>query len=188
MRIAISGPAGSGKTTVCMLVAQRLGYDFVLMGQVFRKMALEREMDLEVFGRLAEENETIDKELDERMLALAKASEDIVLEGRLTGLMLRHHSVPAMAVHISAPEEVRVRRIAQRERKPDEEARKELRMRENSERKRYLAYYGIDLLDASAYDMCIDSSSTPADKIADMIVDKVKEASAKNAREGEETC
>ena len=46
MRISISGPPGSGKTTVCMLVAGELGYDYVLVGQVFRQMALERKMDL----------------------------------------------------------------------------------------------------------------------------------------------
>src|SRR5512136_553721 len=102
MRIAISGPPGSGKTTVCMLVANRLDYDFILVGQVFRQMALERKMDLETFGRLAEEDETIDRELDERMLALARAHENIVLEGRVTGAMLKGKKLDVFAVFVTA--------------------------------------------------------------------------------------
>ena len=47
MRISISGPPGSGKTTICMLVANRLEYDFVVVGQIFRQMALERKVELE---------------------------------------------------------------------------------------------------------------------------------------------
>jgi len=186
MRIAISGPAGSGKTTVCVLVGDKLGYECVLVGQIFRKMAQERGVDLEVFGRLAEEDETIDKELDQRMLAIAKANEDIVLEGRLTGIMLKGNGVPVLAVCITAPEEVRVRRIAGREGKPEEEVLREIRRRENSERKRYMAYYGVDIADDSPYDLCIDSQVTPAEKIAGMVVDRAREEMARHAGEGEE--
>jgi cytidylate kinase len=72
MRIAISGPPGSGKTTVSEIVSERMGYRLVLVGQIFREMASERGVDLETFGRFAEEDETIDRELDARMVAVAR--------------------------------------------------------------------------------------------------------------------
>lgn len=187
MRISISGPPGSGKTTVCMQVAKKLDYDYVLVGQIFRQMALERRMDLDTFGRLAEEDETIDLELDQRMLTLARANEDIVLEGRLTGPLLRHKNIPVFAVFVTADERVRAERIAQRESRDVEHVLKEMRARERSEKKRYHAYYGIDLNDRAIYDLWIDSTKMSADRVTDMIVAKVRKAEHDDAGEVEET-
>jgi len=183
MRIAISGPPGSGKTTICMLVANRMDHDFVLVGQIFRQMALERKVDLGAFGRLAEEDETIDGELDERMIALAKANENIVVEGRLSGPLLKLRKILVYAVFVTASERVRAERIARREGRNADDVLREMRSRERSEKKRYLAYYGIDPYDRSIYDLWIDSSNLPADKIAEMIVEHARKAEAENAHQ-----
>jgi len=189
MRIAISGPPGSGKTTICMLVADRLNLNFVLVGQLFRQMANERQVDLATFGRLAEEDETIDGELDKRMVDAAKKSDNIVLEGRLTGLLLKASKIPVLAVYVTASQNVRAERIAQREGKNADVVLKEMQARERSERKRYLAYYGVDPNDKSKYDLWIDSTNMPADKVADMVVEKARtadvgDASQVKARDG----
>jgi len=181
MRISISGPPGSGKTTICALVAKKLDVDYVLVGQIFRQMAGERKVDLETFGRLAEEDETIDKELDKRMLAIAKANDHIVLEGRLTGPLLKWNKVPVFAVYVDADEQVRAQRIAQRESLQAEDVLRHMRIRERSERKRYKAYYGIDPSDRSAYDLWIDSSNLTAEKVADTIVENARKADVGDA-------
>lgn len=183
MRISISGPPGSGKTTICMIVANRLDCNFVLVGQVFRQMASERQMDLAAFGKLAEEDETIDRELDERMVEVAKASDNIVLEGRLTGLLLKANNIPVLAVFVTASEQVRAERVAQREGRDAATVLKEMRTRERSEKKRYLAYYGVDPNDKSAYDLSVDSTSMPADKIADIILEKARIWNVENSSE-----
>jgi len=46
MRITISGPPGSGKTTVCGKLSQELGLKAVVFGQVFRDMAAEKRISL----------------------------------------------------------------------------------------------------------------------------------------------
>jgi len=183
MRISISGPPGSGKTTICMIVANRLSCNFVLVGQVFRQMASERQVDLGAFGRLAEEDETIDRELDERMVEVAKTSDNIVLEGRLTGLLLKANKIPVLAVFVTASEQVRAERVAQREGRDVASVLKEMRTRERSEKKRYLVYYGVDPNDKSAYDLSVDSTNMPADKIADIILEKARIWNVENSSE-----
>ena len=40
MRITISGPPGSGKTTACANLSERLGLKAVVFGKIFRNFAL----------------------------------------------------------------------------------------------------------------------------------------------------
>ncbi|WP_292592096.1 (d)CMP kinase, partial [Mesotoga sp. UBA5825] len=41
MRIAIDGPAGSGKSTVARLVASRLNFTYIDTGAMYRALALK---------------------------------------------------------------------------------------------------------------------------------------------------
>ncbi len=184
MRIAISGPPGSGKTTVSEIVSERMGYGLVLVGQIFRDMASERGVDLERFGRFAEEDETIDRELDARMVAVARENEDIVIEGRLTGALMKRFEIPALKVHVDASEAVRSARIAKREEKPVDVVLRDMQVRERSEAKRYRAYYGIDPSDRSIYDIWIDSSDRAPEEVAGDIISEVNRRCANETSQG----
>jgi cytidylate kinase len=72
--ITISGPPGSGKSTLSKILSVRLGLELVSMGDIFRKCANERCMSLEEFGQIAKCNEKIDREIDEmqKQIALEK--------------------------------------------------------------------------------------------------------------------
>ena len=64
LTIAISGPAGSGKTTYAKRLAKELGLRYVSAGRLFRKMAKERDLSLVEFGKIAEKDFDIDREID----------------------------------------------------------------------------------------------------------------------------
>jgi predicted cytidylate kinase len=156
MMVTIGGPPGSGKTTVGRLLAERLGCKFQSVGEIFRQMASERGLSLADFGALAERDHTIDKELDGRVVAMAKGS--MVLEGRLAAQMLTRNNVKAFRVWLDAPIEVRAQRIAEREGGDAEAILRDVKVRERSERKRYKDIYGIDFGCTREYDLVLDSS------------------------------
>lgn len=143
-------------------------------GEIFREMATERDMSLEEFSQVAEKDEKIDKKLDQRMIQ--RAEEGMILEGRLTGHLLRMSDEEAFKIWIEAPLDVRVRRIANREGHENiEELKNQVIDREKSEKRRYRSYYDIDLLETSFYDLVIDSKSNGPEKIVDMIMDGVED-------------
>ncbi len=170
MRISISGPPGSGKTTLATLVSQKTGYRLIYAGEIFRNMAKEREMSLEDFGRLAERDESIDRELDRRMVEIAKESDNIVLDGRLTGFVTRKEGIDAFRVYVTADFPIRVERIAKRENKDRAVVEKEVLERERSEYERYLKYYGFDIRDTSIYDLVLDSSHMSPEALAERLL------------------
>jgi len=169
MIITISGLPGSGTSTAAELLAQKTGMEIVSSGEVFRDMARDRGMSIEDFSDLAEENEEIDRKLDDRMLK--KAKEGKILEGRLTGHLLDNSNDEAYKVWLEAPLEVRVKRITDREDEEIEEVKEKVEKREKSERKRYQDYYGIDLLDTSIYDLVLDSDKHGPEEIVKKIME-----------------
>jgi predicted cytidylate kinase len=179
MRITISGPIGSGKTTVCTLLSKMLSIECVVSGSIFRQMAQELDLPLADFGRLAEADPKYDHLLDERMVQIARDHNDIILEGRLTAHMLTRNGIPALRVYLDAPFEVRVARVVERELKDLARARHELLERENSEALRYQRYYDIDIRDKGVYDIVIDTGALKPEEVVQRIVNAVREADAR---------
>ena len=83
MRITISGPPGSGKTTACNRLSEMLGLKAVVFGKIFRELAAEKHLSLLEFGQLAEKDPSIDEAIDARIVEIARQNEDIILESRL---------------------------------------------------------------------------------------------------------
>lgn len=164
MIITISGPPGSGTSTLSKMLSAHLNMELISIGDIFRKMAEERCMSLEEFGLLAKCNEDVDRKLDEEQKKIAGEKDNIILEGRLSGFLVDAH----LKVWLKAPIEVRAERIAQREGKSVPKAMEETSEREECERERYLKYYNIDIKDLSVYDLVIDSSKWNPEEISEI--------------------
>jgi len=163
LRITISGPPGSGKSSLSKILSVRLGMELISMGDIFRKCAEDRRMCLAEYGILAKNNGDIDREIDEMQKRIAKDKDNLILEGRLSGFLVDAD----LKVWLKAPLEIRAERIAKRENKPV--AKSETSEREECERERYINYYNIDIKDLSVYDIVIDTSRLRPESISEIV-------------------
>jgi len=175
MRITISGPPGSGKTTACKKLSEELGIKAVVFGEVFRKFAKERGMTLAELGELAERDPSIDETIDGMILAVAKENPDIILESRLSAYMLTKNNIPAFRVYLGASPEERIRRVGIREGESYDDVYRHTLERQSSEAKRYKMYYDIDIEDKSVYDLIIDTDDMDPDQVVDEILKGIRE-------------
>jgi cytidylate kinase len=170
MIITISGLAGSGTTTATRILSQKLGIPFISAGDIFRQMAVENNMEILEFSKFAEENESIDIEIDKRQSQIAKENKNIIIEGRLSG-----HLVDAdLKIWFIAPLDVRAKRVSEREDKPIEIVKKEISKRTKSEAKRYKEIHDIDIENMEVYDIIVNTSNFQPESIADIILKVVE--------------
>ena len=174
MRITISGPPGSGKTTACNRLSEILGLKAVVFGKIFRELAAEKHLSLLEFGQLAEKDPSIDEAIDARIVEIARENENIILESRLSAYMLTRNSIPAFKIYLGASPEVRMSRIGVREGQTLEEAKKETIERQASEAKRYMMYYNIDINDMSVYDLVVNTDELDPDGVIDTIMKAIE--------------
>jgi len=170
MRITISGPPGSGKTTVCRILSQRLGMEAVVFGNIFRSYAAERNMTLSELGTAAEIDPSIDEAIDSKILEIARSKDDVILESRLSAYMLERNGIPAFKVCLDASLRERVKRIGLRDGESEEEAERNTAERQDSEAKRYIKYYGIDVSDRSIFDLIVNTDDKTPDQVAEAII------------------
>ncbi len=164
MRITISGPPGSGTTTLAYHLAERFGLRVISAGETFRQLAKEKGLDLAEFSCLAENNQTIDMLIDARQKEIAESEDEVVIEGRLSGWMVENAD---LKIWLDAPLAIRSRRISERD--GEESALEKTKAREASERLRYRSYYGIDIADLSPYHMVLDSALWNREELASIV-------------------
>lgn len=170
MIITIGGLAGSGTTTASKILSEKMEVPYISAGDIFRQMAAEHHMDVLEFSKFAEEHLDIDKEIDQRQGQIARESEDLIVEGRLSAYFVEAD----LKVSFIAPLDVRAERISLRENKTLNLVKKEISERGKSEAKRYLEIHGIDVGNMDIYDLIINTNSFNAKSIAEIIIGAVK--------------
>jgi len=152
--IAVSGPPGSGKTTYARRLARDLGLEYYSAGMIFRELAREKGLSLEELNRIASEDPRIDMEIDSRTLKIG-CKGGVVVEGHLVAWVLG--SVADVRIYVTAPLDVRVKRIVAREKRPVEEVYRETVLREYMQWRRFLDYYGIDANSLHIFNLVVDT-------------------------------
>ncbi|MHB8632408.1 MAG: (d)CMP kinase [Thermoplasmatota archaeon] len=167
--ITIGGLPGTGTSTLCKLLAERLSMPYMYAGGLFREEAIRRGMTLAEFSALCQRDPSVDAALDDRQLGVLRKG-GLIVEGRLAGWLASRHRLPALKIWLTCDPKERVRRVVRRDGGDEDTQRAATEAREASEADRYRRYYGADIQDKSHYDLILDSTeSTPEALMAEVV-------------------
>ncbi|MBM0279463.1 AAA family ATPase [Micromonospora tarensis] len=170
--IVFNGDLGSGKSTVSVEIAKRLGMRRVSVGDLYREMAQQRQMTALQLNLHAELDQAVDGYVDQLQRDIAASGERLVMDSRLAW----HFFTDALKVHMITEPGEAARRVLARPSGPAEsytsleEAKAKLRERSASERSRFIIRYGVDKARLRNYDLICDTTRATATEVIEHIV------------------
>ena len=176
MILTISGKHGSGKSVIGKKIALALEIKYYSTGQAFRDLAKEMNMSLEEFTKHVENHPNIDRDLDKKIVEIAKKG-DIITDSQLSGHILQN--IADFKILLKCPLETRVKRMADRDQTSYEEKLKETMLREKSEQERFKILYDIDLEDNKIYDLIIETENLSIEEVLNKILSVIKSKNLK---------
>ena len=171
-KISLAGDLGSGKSTVSNILIERLGAEYYSTGAIVRSVAQERGMSVVELNKYMETHPELDHKIDEGIANLSELDKLLIIDSR----MAWHFTKGTFKVYLSTDIEISAYRIMNAHREGEhaatlEQTVAETRARRESEKKRYLEQYGVNIKDLTNYDLIVDTTvATPAE-VADCICD-----------------
>lgn len=177
MLITIGGKAGSGKGTISKLLAEKLHYKIISIGDMRRKLAEEMGLNIYEFNILWDKPENA-REFDlkyEEYQKNLQLQNNIILDSRLG-----FYAQPkAFKILLDVDEEIASKRILWAERETDqfsspEAALEEVKNRNNNDQERYKKLYNIDVWNYKNYSLVVDTSERTPEEILEIILEEFK--------------
>jgi len=176
MIITISGIAGSGKSTVAKLLAKKLNYKHYSIGDFMREIAKERNVTLLELSRQAEEDRSIDKELDKKQIELGKEQDNFVIDSRLGFHFIKNSIKVFLNVNLNeAAKRIFKEKREHEQYKDVQESIEKIKTRISSEDKRYRGYYKVDYHNRDNYDIIIDTTEIKPEEVVEDILKKINQ-------------
>lgn len=175
MIITMSGKAGSGKWTVSKLLAEKLWYQHISIGNMKRELATAMGLTISEFNtlwELPENREKFDLKYEEYQKNLDIHS-DIILDSRL-GFYCQPN---AFKVYLDVSDEEAARRIfGDKERSWDaynslQAVQEATKKRNEDDIKRYKELYNIDLSDKANFDLVVDTDGKLPQQVTEEIIE-----------------
>ena len=163
IRIALSSRSGCGNTTVTRMLSER--FNFKMVNYTFRNIADEKGIDFHEFCKMAENDSSWDRFVDDKQVKLAMEG-DSILGSRLAIWMLKEAD---LKVFLTASPEIRASRIHRREGGVFQDRMKETEDRDSRDHARYLKLYDIDNDKYGFADLIINTDRMAPEQIVEII-------------------
>ena len=112
LKVTISGPPGSGTSTLVAKIAESRGWRSMNGGDVFREEARSRGLSVEELSAEAKEDTDVDRHLDELLQKRMSSPESPeIVESRLSGWWAHKNDLECLRVWVSVSDKERARRI-----------------------------------------------------------------------------
>jgi len=174
VKITVSGPPGSGTSTLVEKLANEYSWLSLNGGDIFRKEAKDRNLTVGQFSELCKTNLDVDKSLDE---ILKKEIENPngaeIIESRLSGWWAHLMEVDCLRVWVNVSPEECARRIQKREGGNFDDRLVLSQQRQIDDKERYRILYDIDLDDMSPYSLIIDADDISAEEVFSIVQSEI---------------
>ncbi len=170
-KISLAGDLGSGKSTVAKILTERLGMEYYSTGTICRAVAARHGMTVVEMNQYMETHPELDREIDDGLVALSDDDRALLIDSRMAWHFVRD----TFRVYLSTETAVSAARIFAAGRAEEhfasvEETEKKIRERRESEKKRYLQFYGVNNKDLFHYDFVLDTTYTTPEQVAEELI------------------
>lgn len=161
LRITVSGDIGAGKSTFAKHLAEELNIPRIYIGQLMREEAARRNLTLDAFNALLQEDDTIDRQMDELQERKAHEIARGVFEGRTSWYFVKNADV---RVFFTVDPHAAAARIWEdtsslRDTYANKEALAQANIaRKQNETDRFTTYYNLNVYDPANFDLVIDTT------------------------------
>ena len=175
-KISLAGDLGSGKSTVSKILIERLGAEYYSTGAIVRSIAQKHGMSVVELNVYMETHPEIDHEIDDGLRALGDVDKLLIIDSR----MAWHFTPGTFKIYLSTDIETSALRIMNANREGEhartlEQTVLDTAARRESEKKRYMQQYGVDIKDLTNYSLIVDTTSATPEQVAERIIESFEQ-------------
>ncbi len=171
IKITVSGPPGSGTSTLVQKLATNYSWQSLNGGDIFRSEAKRRGLTVGEFSDLCKEDLDVDRSLDSVLKKeIGGTNGPEIVESRLSGWWAHLMDIDCLRVWVNVSPEECARRIQNREGGDFSSQLQISQQRQMDDKERYRILYDIDLDDMSPYSLIINADGIDAEAVYSLVV------------------